>query len=551
MSERTSLLDRLLTSLRVNPRSFRALTKAMLWMDLRSQHYAAATATKPTYAVTPLFWVIGQCLAISAISCLVLWLRVSLYMYVMTSIAVSVVVLTSSVLVEFQEIVFNPRDLSVLGPRPIDARTYAATRFCNLLVYVGALIVSLSIFPTILGAAMPDAGTWFVPAFLVASLSASLVSVCITILLLSAVGRSESLEQWKAVLAWTQIVLFAICAYGAQLMFRQHTHAVEVWMAFPPKWVHWLPPAWLAKFVDLSCEQPSLKLLGIAAILLTSAFGLCALTVARLTSMYSDMQPLPLVQRERVMLSERVGTLPVPDWMRSLGSLERRVGFWLCSRALWQNATLRMRCLYPLNIALALVLVGLFADQFANPIVERDIQQVLLPILAVYLTAAAVPVILLNLTFSEEHKSTWALRTAPLKNPAGIALGGAIAVQLWVVTPLAVLLGIVMFSAWQDPVAALGHAIWMWGLCGVSGAAAIAFVVPDLPLSLPPARGSSMGPAVIPLAAFTCAASCLAGVHYLCAPYALFWGMGVVVLLCVWQGCRRFALRRLNRMFLP
>ena len=516
---------------------------------MRSQHYAVATATKPTYAVTPLFWVIGQCLAISAISSLALWLRVNLFMYVFVAMATSMIVLTSAVLVEFNEIVFNPQDLPVIGPRPVSPRTYSAARFFNLMLYVLVLTVSLNIFPTIVGAGMDDAGPWYVPAFLTASISASLITVCVTVLLLSAVGRSETLEQWKAFLAWTQIILFAIAAYGGQLMFRRHDHAVEVWLAFPPEWVYWLPPAWFARFVDVVCDVPSVALVGTGAVMLMMTAALCLMTVWRLASLYRDMQPLPVTVKERFMPPERVGAVSRSGMMLAASTREQRVGFWLCSRALWQNAALRMRCLYPLNVSLAIVLVGLLSQQFENPLVSRDLSLTLLPILSVYLTAAAVPVIVLNLTFTEGHEAAWILRTAPLPDPSGIAVGGAKSIQLWVMTPLCLLLAVVMLLTWHDPWAAVGHAFLMWLMSWLCAMAALWLVVPDLPLSQPAARGSSLGPAVVPLAAFTCAASLLTGLHYQFSANAVFWVSMIPLTIIAATLFRILACRRLNRIF--
>lgn len=548
MTAERNIVDRTLERFGVNGRQFRALTKALLWMDLRSQHYAAATATKPTYAVSPVFWVIGQCLAISAIMSLALWLRVNLYMYVWLAMSTSMIVLASAVLVEFNEIVFNPNDLAIIGPRPVTPQTYTAARFFNLLVYVVALSVALHLFPAIVGAGCDDAGPWYIPAYLTAAITGSLTTVCLVVLGLSAAGRSESMEQWKAIFAWTQIVLFGICAYGGQLMFRKDTHAVEVWMAFPPDWVHWLPSAWLAKFVDLSCAEPTPALVGAGALMLCMTMVICVTTVWRLSVLYRDMQPLPVTVRERPMLEHQIGTLMRPGMAVAARTREERVGFWLCSRALWQNASLRMRCLYPLNISLAIIFVGFLSGQFSNPWQESDLSQVLLPILSVYLTAGAVPIMVLNLTFTEGSDASWVLRTAPLADLSGVAVGGARAIQLWVVTPLCALMGLAMFLHWHDPLAALAHAGLTWSASWLASMAALCFVVPDLPLSQPASKGSSLGPAAIPLAGFSCAASMLAGLHFLYGREVVFWAAAFGLIFVLTVVCRAVARQRFMKL---
>ena len=67
---------------------------------------------------------------------------------------------------------------------------------------------------------------------------------------------------------------------------------------------------------------------------------------------------------------------------------------------------MRMRCLYALNTVVAVVVLGLGTGQFANPLVDRDVDQVLLPLMAVYLTCLAVPVALYLLVL-------WAIHVRP------------------------------------------------------------------------------------------------------------------------------------------
>lgn len=516
--------ENLLNRTGVEPRQFFALTKALILMDLRSQHFAASTGSKPTFAITPLFWVVGQCLAISAICSLILFLRVSAFSFAFVSLSVSMLVLATTVLVEFHEVVFNPQDLGVIGPRPVSPRTYTAARFGNLLFYVGLMFTALNLFPVIVGAGLDDVSLWYVPAFLTASLCGSLAAVCLVVLLLAAVGRSERVEGWKAILAWTQIAVFAIAAYGGQLMFRNQGHATEVWLEFPPDWVEWLPPAMLARFVDAACDQPTAGLLGVAAGLLLGTVLLCGVTVWRVAQLYETMQPVRASVRERVMSASDVGSLGFNRLGRRLLSREVRVGFWLTVQTLLDNAAHRMRCLYPLNLAVAVVLVGFLSGQFENPLQNENASQTALPILSVYLLVLAAPVIVLNLSFSEWHASSWILRSAPLADPYGVSLGGAIVVQLMIVTPACLLLGVGMGLAWGDPLAAALHAGLAWTGSWLAAVAALWFVVPDLPLSQPASRGSSLGSAVIPLAGFSCVASFVGGLHFVFARSSVFWG---------------------------
>src|SRR6516165_1840800 len=126
----------LLTLFGVDPRGFAALTKTFILMHLRGQHYARATGTKPHWAISPLFWVFGQCLAVSAGTSLFLFARVDVYFFAWVGLVLSTLLIATTVLVEFNEVVLDSRDLEVISHRPITPRTYAAARFANLLFYV-------------------------------------------------------------------------------------------------------------------------------------------------------------------------------------------------------------------------------------------------------------------------------------------------------------------------------------------------------------------------------------------------------------------------------
>ena len=205
----------------IDPRGFAALTRAFVIMDLRGQHYAAATASKAHYVLSPLFIVVGQCLLSSAFCCAFLFARIDVFFFTFINHALSLLVLGTAVVVEFQEVALNPTDLAIIAPRPIAPRTYSASRLANLLFYFALIFTSLNLFPAIVGAGLRDAGPWFAPAYLASALSGNLAVLALLVLLLSAAPSSESLLAAKQVLSWTQIVTMMVLFYGGQMMLRR------------------------------------------------------------------------------------------------------------------------------------------------------------------------------------------------------------------------------------------------------------------------------------------------------------------------------------------
>ncbi|PQO27243.1 hypothetical protein C5Y97_28835 [Blastopirellula marina] len=516
----------------IDPRQFAALLKAFLTSDLRGLHYAKATGTQAKHVISPLFFVVGQCLTLSAIASLVLFMRVEVFFYSFVNLSLGVVVLAATVLVEFQEVVMNPHDLEILGPRPITPRTYAAARFANLLFYVVLMFLALTIQPAIVGMGLRDAGLWYGPAYLVAAFTGSVAVVCIVILALAAIGNSETLEGWKTLFAWTQIVLILVAGYGAQMMFRDKLSRLEMWGAFPPDWIQYVPTTWLARFVEQASIAPTQVTLLVGGIMLLFSAICLAITITVVARLYQTMQPLTVSVRYRPMGDARLGGLAFGMGNRVGNGPEERAGFWLCGRLLWRDGNLRMRSLLPFSMPLAVTVLGIFTQQFANPMQVKDPALTMLPILAVYLIGLGVPHMIYNLTFNDDHLAAWLLRCAPMSRPVGLGLGVCKAIMFWVITPTCLALAGVAAWVWQDPLAGLLHGALAWAFAWVMALAALWLAVPDIPFSCPPDRGGSSGP-VLMTVALSCVAMNLGALHYLFAGSVWFWLAAFIVVIAV------------------
>jgi hypothetical protein len=159
----TALSTHLLRRPDIDVLPFRALVRTYLTMDLRNQHFGHATGTSAKDMIAPLFWVIGQYLLMSGIVSALLFARVEAFFFALAGLTVSMVLMATAIIVEFNEVVLDPSDLEVIAHRPVALRTYAAARLTNLLVYVLLVTAALNVFPAIVGAGLRDAGWLFLP----------------------------------------------------------------------------------------------------------------------------------------------------------------------------------------------------------------------------------------------------------------------------------------------------------------------------------------------------------------------------------------------------
>ncbi|MEZ4318895.1 MAG: hypothetical protein R3F61_15380 [Myxococcota bacterium] len=495
-----------LGALGIHPRPYRALVWALWTMDLRGQHFAKATGVQPKMLMSPLFWVVGQCLTMSCIAALVLFARVDLRFYVFANLSMSVLLLATMVLVEFHEVVFDPNDRDTIRHRPIPLRTYAAARFTNLLGYVGLMGFALTVFPAIVGAGMPEAGWLYLPAYLAASFGASMVAVAAVVWTLSLGG---GLGQLKDLLAWSQILGILVLGYGAQFIFRDDSHAFFVWAAFPPAWRANVPTEWLAAFVEQAAVAPDATVLAQGAGLVALGAFAGASVVFRLRTIYGDARA-PEAQGQIALAPHRVGNARPALVSPLLASAAERAGFWMAVRQLSRDGQLKVRVLLPLNTPIAVLVLGLATDQFEPPALAGAS---VLPLVAVYGVVLSLAPVLYQLRITETPEASWLLRTAPIARPVDLTLGAGKAMWFIVVGPIALGLAAVLAWQWGDPVSAVLHGLFAWSLAWPFALAGLFLLPPGLPFSQTEARGGSIGPLALPMAALTSLAGLLGAAH--------------------------------------
>jgi hypothetical protein len=482
-------------ALGVQPRAYIALTRAYFLMDLRSEAFARTTRSKPREAFSPLFWVVGQYLIVGAGLSFVLFTRVDVFFFALAALAVSMCVLATSIIVEFNEIVLNNDDLHIIGPRPVLARTYAMARMTNLLGYVLLMTAALNICPAIVGIGLRDSSWAFLPAYAIAALLGNLIAAAAVILTYTTVLRTAPEAASRELLAWTQVVLIMVVVYGGQLVFRDAKDTLEMLAYNLPHWVAFLPPAWLASFVR-GISTPSLPTpWWIILSFLAAAIAAWALCVHQLSRRYAHMGlglqawrriDLPAPRTPGRLTSRLLDTLiPRPA---------ARVAYWLCATMLSRDPELRMRTWPALGLAVAALIMAALTSQLHNPLLTPG-KASLLSLLSIYLLAVPIPTILHALQFSKDHQAGWLLRTSPVDDRAAWLEGMRLAVTWRIILPMLALWALVLAYVWRDPLAVALHLALAYLVACLVGHAAKCVMVANLPLTRQLSRGETLGSA--------------------------------------------------------
>ena len=524
-AQQESRLDRTLRGLGLQPRPFRALLTCLVLMDLRSVHYARATGGKPEEPLPPLFWVTGQLLLVSFLACALLLGRVDARAFALCGLALAALCSFSAVAVGFDEVAFDPRDRLILGPRPLSARTYAAARLTNLGGYVALLSAALTICPALSGAFLRDAGSAWIPCYALASGAVCLASAAAAILLLLAfAGGGRRLGGAKAALAWVQVGLFALVAYGGQFVLRGGGGAFEEWAASPPAALTYTPWDWLARSVAWAAwDGPSGTSLGALALAWAAALGLSYAALLWLSKAYLGMASGPL-QVAALPRPAREGTLAGRLSERLLGRAGA-LGLWWISTHFRRDPGLRLRTWPLLSLALAAGVLGVLSEHASDPFLGYDARSVT-PLVALGLIAAALPQVCLALRSGEDPDALWLFESAPLNWPrfmSGVRLG----LLTWTAYPLLGALGLIYAWVWRSPLHALLALLPAWAVCELSARWCLLHVLRGHPFRRAAARGEALQPAALPSALVTAAAGAVASAQFFAAP----WPMAYALLL--------------------
>lgn len=492
-------------------RAFSALLRAFLLIDLRGQHYGASTGAGASDRVPPLFWVFGQYLTISCLATAAMFARVDVWFFAFASLSTSIVLIMSALIVELDEAILDPGDRDIIAHRPVSPRTYAAARLTNLLAYVAMMSAALTVFPTVVGAGLSDAGPLFAPAYFLASLVASVSAAGVTVLLHTMGARLEGL---RAGLAWVQIILIMVLFYGGQLMLRNADGSFELFAARPPEWTRWLPSGLLASWVAGASSAPATRHAISAAASVGVAGAIAAAAFLRLGAAYRDMHGNVARGAVIEVAPPRAGTLASRLASMLTRSRAEAAGFALTAIMLRRDADLRMRILPSLGPVAAAVVLAIGTKQAGNPFLARG-TTIVLPLALIPLLAGAVPSALFALRTSRSHEAAWLLRAAPLADPGSLSAGARKAVLACVFAPFTLMIGVVLAIVWRRPLDAALFTAAAWATLSLAARLSARASLGDLPLSSPAARGAMSGSIALVSSVVSGVAGVVAGALFL------------------------------------
>lgn len=495
-------MDAWLSRMGVQPRPYRALVRAFLTMDLKGQFYEMSTGSKANDLVAPLYWVYGQLLIASALSCAIMQGRVDVGFYAFFNLSLAAILTWSAVIVEFHEAAYDPKDITVVGHRPITSRTWAFARLSNLLAYVSFISLALTIFPAVMGLGLNDAGPLWILTYPFASAFACGSGAALALLTFAVAGLENPLSGPRRIASWIQIVLILVLFYGGQLMIRSTSGIFEYFAAKPPVELTYLPTWYLGQAVANNELTP----LAVGAIL---TIALCGIAIGAMRRGWNRVSHTRFSDQKITIRNKVPGTLANPIssaiWGRE-ASMYAKFAHIMLTR---DNA-LKARNLPSLSMAIASPILGMLTNQYTDPMAGWATNTVL-PIVTFGLLATAVPSIVHHCRFSNDHEAAWRLRQSWNSNSR---TGVKNALMSHYFLPFSLLHGIAVGIFWANPTSALLHTAVGLAMLDLIVRLCTIMVLKSPIFSLPMSRGSTMGSINLTIAAISVLSSALCGVWF-------------------------------------
>ncbi len=165
------------------------------------------------------------------------------YSYIMVMIAMTLIT-------DFSAVLLDTSDNTIILPRPVDSRTLFLARSTHILLHLGMLALSLSIFPCV--AVLVRYGALSTLVFIVLVALSVIAAVSLTNVFYLLILQFTSEERLRNVINYFQIIMAVAIMGGYQLMPRLMGRLdTETVLQFDLQWWHiFIPPVWIAAALD-------------------------------------------------------------------------------------------------------------------------------------------------------------------------------------------------------------------------------------------------------------------------------------------------------------
>lgn len=437
--------------LKVDYPTLRLILWAKLTTDNRQEKSVAQRRGKKEIS-NAMVWVVFIYIFIGLFMGIMLIGIKSLFVAMIFVFAMVMVMTAVALISDFTSVLLDTTDNAILLPRPVDSRTLAAARIIHIGLYLLLITLSLSLATLLMGTAK------YGPRFSLALLFALVFTVIFVVFLANVfyllIIKVSKGDHFRDIILYFQIFMAAFAMGSYQLLPRLIQMDSLMNFHFPIRWwTFFVPPAWMAAFVDLAVGGAwTGPKLGLAAVGLSVPVISMVIVIRYLAPGFnqaiSRLETGGSIPADGEAASEKSRLVRFLSRLWARNPQERGI-FVFCWRVTSQDRKFKLKTYptfgYMLIIAFILTLynkdVPLLESLQNLPLTQKYI-------IFLYIGCLLIPIVILQQRFSDQYEAAWIFRTLPFSMPGSILKGSLKAMIAKYGMPVFVLLALLVLIVW-------------------------------------------------------------------------------------------------------
>jgi ABC-2 type transport system permease protein len=368
------------------------------------------------------------------------------------------------------EVLFNEQEAEILLHRPVSPKAILKAKASVLIEVSLWLILAFNLVGMLIGTFSQSGSAFFAPAHAVSSSLSALFCTGSVILVYQICLRYLGRQRLDGLMTLAQIIMTLIMFVGSQIVPRlSHYVPAKIELTSETWWLVLLPPMWFSALDQVLIGHGDSMQWALAGIGVSSTVLVIVLALGRLAQSYESGQQtlVESVTRNptksgKLRLLQRLVILPPFCWI--LRNPIERAGFLLVSGYIFRDRDVKLR-LFPGLVPMMMMPIIMVVTTTREP--TSGANDFMLMFAGSYLPL--IPMIALNLLkYSQHWQAADVFLITPTLGPGRLMIGARKSVEIFLVLPAIVLVGIVF--------------VWVSG--GISGLLALLPGLVALPIFL-------------------------------------------------------------------
>jgi ABC-2 type transport system permease protein len=453
------LFNGLFRAMRVDTRQLQAILRIKLTMDNRRNTMAFGNQKEKQQNYRFLFVLLSY-LLMGGLMAIYLAVIPSMFLGATIFHAFLLVMLAMTLISDYSAVLLDTSDNTILLPRPVDGRTILVARIVHICLYLGQIVLALSLIPAIvLGV---QHGPLVLLVFVLSLVLNTFFTVLLTNILYLLVLRFASEEKLKEVINYMQIIFAILFMVGYQVVPRLFRfESLNSFDAGLHWWSYLIPPMWMGGMVAAVAEG---NFSGGYLVLTALAFAVPLLFAFVFTRFLSPIFQRKLAvmgtSQERGKQDRAAGTSAVVknNFSERLANIlckttVERAGFELIWKVTGRDRKFKLKVYPAIGYFFVIAFVVFFRQgkgDLAYQLAHLGETQFYLAF--IYLAFSVLVTAKAEINYTDDFKAAWMYTAAPIAHPGELLSGALKGLAAKVFMPLYLLICIVCLFIWKLPV---------------------------------------------------------------------------------------------------